>query len=136
MAPALLDTNVIIRYLTQDDPQHGPLAAALIDSSEELQVSLVVLIEAAHVLTRIYGEQRDQIVDVLIDLLRRGNVGVVGLDKSVVASSLTLCKGSNRVSFGDALIYAEARQHNLAVYTFDQRFPSEDIVVRHSDKLA
>jgi predicted nucleic acid-binding protein len=126
----LLDTNVIVRYLTQDDPRHGSIAAALIDSGEQLQVSPVALLEAAYVLARIYGEQRDQIVDVLIDLLHRINISVVGLDKSLVVSSLALCKGSNRVSFGDALIHAEARQHHFPVYTFDQRFPSEDIVVR------
>ena len=53
------DTNVIVRYLTQDDPVQSPKATELIErgltEEEPGFVSVVTMAETAWVLERVYG---------------------------------------------------------------------------------
>ena len=60
-----LDTNVLIRHVTQDDPAQSPRASALIEGrlteEEPGFVSIVTLAETAWVLDRVYKYPHDQI---------------------------------------------------------------------------
>lgn len=123
-----VDTNVIVRYLLQDHPEHGPAAARLVDGAEKLGVSLVALVETAFVLSRVYGVPREEVVDLLVALLRKRNIETLGADKDLVASALLMCRPSGRVNYADALINADARAHAVGkLHTFDERFPSEGL---------
>ena len=67
-----LDTNVIIRYVTQDDAQQSSAATALIESLDEQQpgfVSIVAVAETGWVLTRSYGVDGSTLADVFDRLL-------------------------------------------------------------------
>ena len=84
--------------------------------------------ETAYVLRTAYAVPRPQIVDILIDLLGRGNVEIWELSKPDAVQALLLCRPSNRVSFADALIWAAARNSaDARIYTFDRRFPDQEI---------
>jgi predicted nucleic-acid-binding protein len=125
-----VDTNVIVRYLLQDDPEMGPAAARLMDGRLRLGVSLVVLAESAFVLASNYGVPREEVVDSLVGLLLKRNIEVIGAEKALVASALMLCRPSGRVNYADALINADARAHEVGkLYTFDERFPSEGLAL-------
>lgn len=125
-----VDTDVLVRYFLQDDPEKGPAAARLIDGAHELGISLVALAEIAFVLSRNYGVPREEVVDRLVELLRKRNFEVLGMDKTLVASALLLCRPSGRVNYADALINADARAHIVErLYTFDERFPSEGLTL-------
>ncbi len=125
-----VDTNVLVRYLLQDDPESGPASARLIDGPEELGVSPVALAETAFVLSRVYGVPRERVVDELVTLLRKRNIAVLGMDKALAANALLLCRPSGRVSYADALINADARAYGIeTLYTFDERFPSEGLAL-------
>jgi len=52
-----IDTNIIIRYLTRDDPKQAAQARALIDR-EDVFVCMTVLLEAAWVLQATYEYSR------------------------------------------------------------------------------
>jgi predicted nucleic acid-binding protein len=126
-----VETSVLVRYLVQDDPDLGAAAARLVDSDAVLGVGPVALAETAFVLAHHYGVPRDQIVDRLVRLVRKRNIRVLGMDKDLVASALLRCAASGRVSFADALIYAEARTHQLPrMYSFDRRFPADGLTVQ------
>ncbi|HZY56533.1 MAG TPA: type II toxin-antitoxin system VapC family toxin [Rubrobacteraceae bacterium] len=126
-----VDTNVLVRYFLQDDPEKGPAAARLIDGTRELGISLVALAETAFVLSRNYGVPREQVVDRLVKLLRKRNIDLLGIDKALVASALLLCRPSGRINYADALINADARAHAVdRLYTFDERFPPEGLALR------
>jgi predicted nucleic-acid-binding protein len=126
-----IETSVLVRYLVQDDPEQGAAAARLVDSDAVMEVSLVALAETAFVLAHHYRVPRDQIVDALVKLVRKRNIRLFGVDKDLVASALLRCGGSGRVSFADALIYAEARAHQLtSLYSFDRRFPADALTVK------
>ena len=126
----LIDTSVIVRYLTGDPPRLADLSARLIDSETALVVTDVVLLESAYLLGSVYGVPRVQVVDQLIALLRRANIAAFPARKEQMIEALQLCRPSGRVSFGDAMIWAAARVTGQAVFTLDKRFPGEDIT-RH-----
>ncbi|MDQ3965716.1 MAG: PIN domain-containing protein [Actinomycetota bacterium] len=120
-----------MRYFLQDDPEKGPAAARLMDGTRELGISLVALAETAFVLSRNYRVPREQVVDRLVELLRKRNIDVLGIDKALVASALLLCRPSGRINYADALINADAQAHAVdRLYTFDERFPPEGLALR------
>ena len=128
---ALLDASYLVRYLTDDPPDLARRAAAVIDGDRPLAVSPVVLAETAYVLTHVYQVPRPAVVDQLIAFLQKENIVCLHLDKGSVIEALLLCRPSGRVSFADALIWAEARSGGPpAVYTLDERFPALGVEVR------
>ena len=126
---ALLDTSVIVRYLTGDTPSLAEWSARVIDGEGGLIVTEGVLIETAFVLTKLYDVPRAVVVDSMIEFLGKSNVDVSPLDKPLVIEALLLCRPSARVSFGDALLWARARSEALPVCTLDKRFPGRGIVI-------
>ncbi len=68
-----LDTNVLVRYVTQDDPVQSPKASALIESLTTFSpgfVSLVSVVELVWVLQSCYPSAKSDVVTVLETLLR------------------------------------------------------------------
>ena len=126
----LLDTNIVVRYLTYDPPHQAEKATAIIEKEEDLYVTDVVIAEVAYVLRQEYGLQREAVIDQLLRFVRLENVGVLGFDKHVVLQALLLCRPSGRVSVADALVWAAALgTEHRTVYSLDQRFPSTGITL-------
>jgi predicted nucleic acid-binding protein len=131
LSAALLDTSVIVRYLTGDPKHLSARAARIIDGETALMVTDVVVAETAFVLSSVYGVPRRAVVDTMVELLQKRNLSVFRLDKGAVIQGLLLCRPSNRVSFADAMVWAAARSAGSeAVYSFDERFPSGGVQVR------
>ncbi len=69
-----LDTNILVRYLTQDHPVQARLATHLLEetltSEEPGFVSLIVLVEVVWVLESCYDTSRAEIAGILERLLR------------------------------------------------------------------
>jgi len=69
-----LDTNVLVRYFTQDDPEQAAIANAFIEDAleagEPLLVPTIVTCELVWVLDAAYGFARAEIGGVLADLFR------------------------------------------------------------------
>ena len=68
-----LDTNVLVRYVTQDDPVQSAKASDLIESLNTLSpgfVSLVSVVELVWVLQSCYQSAKSDVVMVLETLLR------------------------------------------------------------------
>jgi len=67
-----IDTNVLVRYLVQDDPTQSRRATAFFESERNATffLSTVVLCETVWVLSFAYGYRRAQIVAVLRQILR------------------------------------------------------------------
>ena len=68
-----LDTNVLVRYVTQDDPVQSAKASDLIESLTTLSpgfVSLVSVVELVWVLQSCYQSAKSDVVVVLETLLR------------------------------------------------------------------
>jgi predicted nucleic-acid-binding protein len=110
-----LDTNILVRFLTRDDPVQSPRARALIETGAVLILKTVVL-ETEWVLRTFYRFDRAAIEDGLTRLL--GLPGIEVEDRPAVALALAWY-GQNRLDFADALHLASSR-HADAFATFDQ----------------
>ena len=115
-----LDTNVLVRYVMQDDPRQSPRATRLIESlsaDEPGFVPVVALVELVWVLSGSYRLDRDQVARVLDGLLRSKELVVDRAD--LVAQALTR-HSIARADFADALIERIAGAAGCAsTVTFD-----------------
>lgn len=129
-----LDTNVLVRFLTQDEPRQSRIATQLIGSLTEEEpgfVSSVVLAEIAWVLERAYGAPRDKIAEAVEGLLRSREVVVE--NASAAFRALTVYERGRRVQFADALIAeASALAGADRTVTFDARAADETRMERLS----
>jgi len=118
-----LDTNVLVRYLTQDDPVQAKKATELIDGrlTEEYPgfVTVIVMAELAWVLERAY-RLGPATIAICIERILQTDVLVVENEQQVFAGMIALKKGQG--SFPDALIAAlGARAGCAKTVTFDRK---------------
>jgi predicted nucleic acid-binding protein len=125
-----VDTSVVVRYLVGTPEGEARRAAKLIDGDEQLGLSLVVLVETAHVLRTQYGIERSEIVDTLIELLTRENVVLLGLSNADALAALVRARSLPRSPIPDALIAATAKAAGaIPLYTFDEDLHRHGIAV-------
>lgn len=110
----VIDTNVIVRYLTRDHPQQSRKAKALIDS-QAIFVRKTVLLEVEWVLRSVFGFTRGEIAQALADFAGLPNVTLE--DATTVASALDWT--ADGMDFADALHLANGRGSDAFV-TFDR----------------
>jgi predicted nucleic-acid-binding protein len=99
-----LDTNVIVRYVMQDDPKQSQKATRLIEalSADALGfVPLVAVVELVWVLTSCYELKRDQVAQAIDGILRAKEFIVDRTEQ--VAQALRVYK-TGSADFADCLI--------------------------------
>ena len=117
-----LDTNVIIRYVAQDDPRQSAAATRLMEKTLTTEepgfVSLVTMCEVAWVLAECYGADRKRIRAVLQGLLETRQIAVDSAE--LVWRALRTWEASG-ADFSDALIGEVALAAGAKkVLTFDR----------------
>lgn len=122
-----LDTNVLIRFLVEDDPAQSRRARALvqkaIDASEPCFVSDVVVCEIVWVLGTSYKVGRKEIGRILDRLLRAQHLAFPAVERLFRALS---AYESGRGDFADYLIRQWAGEAGCrTVATFDRDLLSE-----------
>ena len=120
-----LDTNVLARYLTQDDVRQAALASRLIENDLTIArpgfVSLVVLAELCWVLSRLYSATMDELADMISDLLNTPQIQVER--REVVQAAIRRFKQgkSRKAGLVDALIAEIANSEGCSsTVTFDK----------------
>jgi predicted nucleic-acid-binding protein len=118
-----LDTNVLVRYLTEDDPVQSRKAAALIETAvargDRLFIGSVVLCELAWVLRWAYDVSKDDLVKTLDRILATSQF-VIG-DKDVVRRAVDAYR-SGKADFADYVIGESHRAGGApATVTLDRR---------------
>jgi predicted nucleic-acid-binding protein len=117
-----LDTNVIVRYFTQDDPVQSRKANALIEeaSAEGVKcfIDAIVLCELVWVLRAAYGYEKKKIVSVLEKLLSTVEFSIGRKDIAFRAFE-EYRQGSG--DFADYLIGSRNRNEGCeTTFSFDQ----------------
>lgn len=118
-----LDTNVLVRYLTQDDPVQSPLANAFVEgqlsAAEPGIIGHIVLCEVGWVLSLAYGYTREQVADALGALLSCREFLVESPDLGILALQ-DYRQGT--ADFSDYLLgRAHQRQGARHTATFDRK---------------
>lgn len=128
MADPFIDTDVIIRFLTGDDPVKQDQAARLFEQIEQGKQTAAapdtVIADAVYVLSspRLYNLPRHEVAALLLPLVRLPGFRVK--NRRIVIAALTLYGyGHTRRDFGDALIIASMQQGGSEIlYSFDTGF--------------
>lgn len=105
-----LDTNVLVRYIAQDDPKQSPMATDLIESltvDTRGYVGVVSVVELVWVLTDCYALPKGELCEVLATLLRTKEIVVAHAD--TVWQALRLFK-EGKADFADCLIERFAKE--------------------------
>ena len=111
-----VDTNVVVRLLTGDDPKQAAAAKALF-ASEPIWIAKTVLLETGWVLRSLYGFEESTIRDAFIKLLGLKNVQIE--DEPSVASALALT--AHGIDLADAL-HLSSKPPGAVFVSFDQPF--------------
>lgn len=99
-----LDTNVLVRYIMQDDPRQSPKAARLIESLDADRpgfVTVVSVVELYWVLTACYGLAGHDVRQALEALLRSKQIVVDRADQVLRALRVF---DDGKADFADCLI--------------------------------
>jgi len=111
-----VDTNVLVRLLTGDDPRQSAVARSLF-AGQEIWIAKSVLLETAWVLGSLYAFEQEAIRVALVKLL--GLKNVQSEDQLEVSEAFDLwAKG---VDFADAL-HLTSRPAAAAFISFDRTF--------------
>ena len=126
-----LDTNVIVRYITQDDPKQAAKANKLIETSLSAHnpgyITLVTLVEIVWVLDSCYEQSKDSILNVIHALLTTRQIVVERADSVYIAMKRY---GSGKANFSDAVISVVAENDGCdSMVTFDKKAVSVGMVL-------
>ena len=122
-----LDTNVLIRYLTRDNPEQAEAARALLQGLTTDNPGFIcreVVIEVVWVLERSYHFTRERIANIVVELVATDTL-VIEDDNDVAQAAAVYREGS--ADFSDLMILAAANRVGAQpLYTFDRRFARLD----------
>ncbi len=118
-----LDTNVLVRYLTQDDPVQARRATELIERRISEQnpgyISIVAMVETVWVLERAY-RLGDTTIAAAVERILQAAELIVENEQEVFVAMMALKAGQG--SFADALIGALGAQAGCEfTATFDRK---------------
>jgi predicted nucleic acid-binding protein len=121
-----LDANVILRYLTRDDPEKAERCLALFQRADqdqaELTTSEAVIAEVVYVLSspRLYHLSPERIRDVLLPILNLRGLKLPS--RQLYRRALDLY-ATYRMDFEDALAVAHMEQQGIAeIVSYDRHF--------------
>ena len=118
-----LDTNILVRYLTQDDPAQARKATDIFEKQLSTQkpgfVSIVTITETVWLLDRAYGYSREEIA-LAIERMLQTDVLAVENEQEVFTAMTALKDGTGE--FSDALIATLGEKAGCShTLTFDRK---------------
>lgn len=125
-----LDTNVLVRYLTQDDPDQAARASRLIEGHCTRQtpgrVALVVLCELVWVLRGAYRYEKGLVAEVLAQILATAELQVEGAD---IADRALSAYRTGSADFSDyVIVHANSMADCEVTYSFDRKLAEHERV--------
>lgn len=127
MAIPFVDTDVIIRLLTGDDPVKQAQAASLFEQVEQGKLSLAapdtVIADAVFVLAspRLYDVPRAEVAALLIPLVQLSGFRIT--NRQAVLAALSLYGATPQLDFGDALLITSMQEAGAqTIYSYDRHF--------------
>ena len=123
MTTCFIDTNLFIRYLTNDDPQKADRVDRLLEQAVNGEIELItaeiVLAEVVWVLESYYKIEKSRIAEMLKAIL--STPGLKVLNGRIVEKALPYYSLQN-IDFVDAYIVALMQKHKITgIYSFDKK---------------
>jgi len=126
-----LDTNVLVRYITQDNARQAAKANKLIEESLSVKkpgyVTLITLVEIVWVLESCYEQPKKTILDVIYSLLTTKQLVIERADSVYLAMKRYR---TGKADFSDAVISIIAENDGCdSIVTFDKKAVSVGMVL-------
>ncbi len=120
MSKILLDTNLLLRFLTGDDPKKAKSVELLLKTSKQpLTVTDMAFAELAWVMVSFYGFEKSKIIAKLASIL---DMGTIKASKKLLRQSLVIYARHN-IDFIDAYHAAFMKLKSYyAIYSYDRDF--------------
>lgn len=120
---AVIDTNLLVRFLTEDDPKKAAAVEILLGKAGKGEIKIlipsVVIAELVWVLKSFYEMEAGEISELVGAVLN--TPGLDTQDKSILREALKTYERKG-IDFVDALILEFARDRNIkTIYTFDKK---------------
>lgn len=117
-----LDTNVLVRYLAQDDPRQSAAATRLVERTLSAEqpgwVSLVALLETVWVMESCYQADATSVAAILADLLDTAQLRV---QEAPAVRQAVERHAKGGVDLHDCLIVSLAAAQGATVVSFDAK---------------
>ncbi|KKR78271.1 MAG: hypothetical protein UU23_C0001G0035 [Candidatus Curtissbacteria bacterium GW2011_GWA1_40_9] len=118
MVKNLIDTNLIIRFLVNDNPQKVSRVEHLLRDKNNKNVLLdTIVAEIIWVLLSYYSIEKEEIVEKVRALI---HVDTIDCNAFLINRALTIWE-KNLISYIDAYLAAVAELGNMTLYTYDKR---------------
>ncbi len=128
---AYVDTNVLVRHLTDDPPEQARRATAILENAERLILTDVVVAELVYVLESYYEHPRRQITESVQSLLALSSIAVSNHD--LLLRALELYEHI-RLDFAEAYLAAAAELTGVdSVASFDRTLDRVETIDRVQD---
>jgi predicted nucleic-acid-binding protein len=115
---AAIDTNVLVRLVTRDDPGQYRKALAFVNRHQPVLVTSLSILELAWVLASRYGHRKDKVLQVVRMLL---DMQELDIQQAGVLEGALATWAASRADFADCLILETVRAASaLPLGTFDR----------------
>ena len=119
----VIDTNLLVRYLTQDDPEKAEAVESLLDKAGSGEITIlvpsIVIAELVWVLESFYKLDAAAVSELVESILNTPGIEVN--DKEIL---FTICGTyrEKKIDFIDALIMEFAKANSIdTIYSFDKK---------------
>ncbi len=118
-----LDTNIIVRFLVNDDKIQGAKVKKLFEKAEtegeNLFITLVVLLETLWVLRSVYQYKKNEIILAISSLYL---MAVIEFEKSDLVQEFINLSGDSELELDDLIISLAGKSYNCeSTVTFDEQ---------------
>ena len=111
----MLDTNMILRYLLNDQQEMADKAEQYL-SAGNVSVTIEVIAEVVYVLKGVYSAERDQIADAI-----KGFLELVSCQEKDVLNLALDTYAERNLDFVDCVLYGYHAVHGVEIATFDKK---------------
>lgn len=127
MPKILIDTNLIIRFLVNDDSEKASRVKKVLQEDKNTKILLdTVVAEIVWVLSSYYEQDKLSIIDKIRALI---HVKTISCNKILLDRSLAIWENNN-ISFIDSYICATAQLKDLKIYSYDLKFDKISSIIR------
>ena len=116
----IVDTNIILRYLLNDDEKLSSEAINILENNE-IFIPTEIIVEVCYVLKKVYNIEKEKIFEVIKSLISMENINFEN-EKTIELAFKTYSE--NNLDIVDCLIYAYCKNENYDVKTFDKKLNS------------
>ena len=111
-----LDTNYLLRFLTNDIKSQALIAKKLITGSEDIYISTIALAETVYFLRNHYKKTKAEICEEMSLFIKQPNIKT----PEFILPAISIYRSEN-IGIYDSLLIAEALNKKLKFKTFDKK---------------